>query len=544
MTWLIICITGIAILGIYIKLANDTGKDEADLQGSSLDKKFSIIINVLNDYAFDGTGKIVAVEPKTKWAFNLYDGSSNQIIKFMYLNGNLSIEWRYKYYQKEVVHKKQFTDVRNLSVFEQQKIANTIIEEMEDVIFNHKNNVVEKNMSANIAVSEQTNSNLQVGNNNAIASVIINGIIGRDKFGFIDTTGKIIIKPNFDYSGGKFSEGLVAVSIDKGKKYGYIDISGKFVIEPKFDCAYCFREGIAPIKVDNKIGYIDKTGKYIAEPQFGDSLSFFKEGFANVSIINGGYGFIDKTGKLAFGQQFDGAGEFSEGLATIRIGDYRTGKSGFIDKTGKIVIDAKFDSVGPFNEGYATVSINAKKGFIDKTGKIVIDTTRFDNVGYFSDGIARVTMGKRYSSDEKHGYIDKNGNLITEIQFISANDFQNGLARVCLNGKIGYIDKQGHLAIPAIFDYANDFQNGLARVRIGDKYDIYGKWGFIDKTGRFIIEPTFDYAREFSEKLAAVNIGGRFSGIGEPYGGKWGYIDEKGKIVIPLKFDFADSFEK
>jgi tetratricopeptide (TPR) repeat protein len=137
MIWIIILIV-IAIFVIVIKVINDNSKDEADLQGDSLDKKFSVIVNILNEYAFNGKGEIHAVEPKTKWAFNLYDGGSNQIIKFLYLNGNLLIEWRYKYFQKEVVHKKRFDNVRNLSIFEQQKIANTVIEEMSKTVNSHK----------------------------------------------------------------------------------------------------------------------------------------------------------------------------------------------------------------------------------------------------------------------------------------------------------------------------------------------------------------------------------------------------------------------
>ncbi|EAI9641912.1 WG repeat-containing protein, partial [Campylobacter coli] len=51
-------------------------------------------------------------------------------------------------------------------------------------------------------------------------------------WGFIDRSGKFVIKPKFD-SVGKFSEGLAGVKLNG--KYGFIDKSGKFVIEPKFD---------------------------------------------------------------------------------------------------------------------------------------------------------------------------------------------------------------------------------------------------------------------------------------------------------------------
>ncbi|HIO50419.1 TPA: WG repeat-containing protein [Candidatus Poribacteria bacterium] len=47
--------------------------------------------------------------------------------------------------------------------------------------------------------------------------------------------------------------------------------------------------------------------------------------------------YIDKTGKYVINPQFDSAGNFSEGLAPVRIGDDKTGKWGCIDKTGKFL---------------------------------------------------------------------------------------------------------------------------------------------------------------------------------------------------------------
>ena len=71
-------------------------------------------------------------------------------------------------------------------------------------------------------------------------------------------------------------------------------------------------------------------------------------------------------------QKFDLAGDFSEGLAAVRIGDSTTGKWGFIDKQGKIIITPQFDAVGKFSQGLAPVRVgnatNGKWGFISRQG--------------------------------------------------------------------------------------------------------------------------------------------------------------------------------
>jgi len=68
--------------------------------------------------------------------------------------------------------------------------------------------------------------------------------------------------------------------------------------------------------------------------------------------------------------QFDDARNFSEGLASVEIGD----KWGFINKAGVMVIKPQFETPGIlfFSEGLACVEVGDKDRFIDKTGKIVI----------------------------------------------------------------------------------------------------------------------------------------------------------------------------
>lgn len=136
MVWTIV----IAIIGIILfRFFSSLSKDNDDLQGRTLSEKFNLIVSMINEAAFNGSGSVTTLD---KREFNLYEEGQNQIIKFQYSTGHLTITWKYKYFQKEIVHERQFNDVRNLSLFDQQKIGEQMINEMTIVVERHKNNVI------------------------------------------------------------------------------------------------------------------------------------------------------------------------------------------------------------------------------------------------------------------------------------------------------------------------------------------------------------------------------------------------------------------
>ena len=57
-------------------------------------------------------------------------------------------------------------------------------------------------------------------------------------YGYIDKTGRVIIKPQFRYA-HDFSEGLAMVGPRQSNKWGYIDKTGSFVIEKIFAPIFC-----------------------------------------------------------------------------------------------------------------------------------------------------------------------------------------------------------------------------------------------------------------------------------------------------------------
>ncbi|WP_321516605.1 hypothetical protein [Marinifilum fragile] len=139
MIWTIIIIIGVIILFSFF---NSLNKDNHELNQQSLPEKFQFVVNTLNKAAYNGNGNITILN---KRSFNLYENGQNQIINFHYSTGHLTITWKYKYFHKEIIHEKQFDDVRNLSLFEQQKMAEVMINEMSVIIEKHQSDIL-KNM--------------------------------------------------------------------------------------------------------------------------------------------------------------------------------------------------------------------------------------------------------------------------------------------------------------------------------------------------------------------------------------------------------------
>lgn len=132
---IVFAIIGIVIVMFFVSL----NRDKRDLFENPLDKKFSILIRMINEATFDGKGDVTIHSQRE---LNIYKNGANQIIQFLYSTGKLTIIWKYKYFQKEVVHERTFGKVRNLSVFEQKAIGESLLKEMGAIIEEHKQKVL------------------------------------------------------------------------------------------------------------------------------------------------------------------------------------------------------------------------------------------------------------------------------------------------------------------------------------------------------------------------------------------------------------------
>jgi hypothetical protein len=105
-------------------------------------------------------------------------------------------------------------------------------------------------------------------------------ILRRDKVGFIDRAGKIVVDPRWEYA-ASFCEGRAAVCkgcrvvIKNGEKelgggkWGYIDLDGKLVVPTELDAAEPFQDGEAIVVRGNRRERIDRSGKVLGSVDAG-----------------------------------------------------------------------------------------------------------------------------------------------------------------------------------------------------------------------------------------------------------------------------------
>jgi len=93
-----------------------------------------------------------------------------------------------------------------------------------------------------------------------------------------------------------FSENYAAFSNDV--KWGYVDKTGKVVIKPKYDAAGDFHEGLAAVKYESSFGYINKKGKYVFFPHY-DKAGPFMKGYSYVELDGKDYK-LYRDGKMKY----------------------------------------------------------------------------------------------------------------------------------------------------------------------------------------------------------------------------------------------------
>jgi hypothetical protein len=387
-----------------------------------------------------------------------------------------------------------------------------------------------------------------------IAGLILSGCgsLANRKWGFIDTTGNLVIPYQFDevatdnYTGfappgynffllkpfRNFSEGLCAIRI--GASWGYIDKAGKVVIPLQYDSAGTFSEGLACVRKGDKIGYIDKAGKVVIPitldwfPQLSSNHASAEDNDEDSDHENDQKG-LQKNESVPFMIE---CCQFSEGLAAVHRGQ----KCGYIDRSGNFVIPPRYEMCSQFYEGMATVSDGTTLCRIDKSGRVIAKLTSTD---FYGDGLFVREVGHN-----QYDFVDRATQKPFSQVFGGAHQFSAGLAAVSpdspssMKGRQawGYIDKTGKMVIPPRFYMGS---NDLSSAFVDDRAIAAtsplgnGPFGVIDRTGKWIVSPHYYLIAAYREGLAWALSNSKIV-----------YLDKNGREVIDPHTSWGNSFSE
>lgn len=378
-------------------------------------------------------------------------------------------------------------------------------------------------------------------------TVVYNKVDGKDFYGVLDSRGKLVVDTKYSFisiSDLDVKNGFIV--IDNNSLHGFYDIKNNKVIEPVFSSVLVLEEGV---NIFNKIDGKELEGVYLnngtmVEPKY-DRLHYWNtEKVLYKTELNGKYGLLGRDGSEVLEPAYDEVRD---------LGDWQyaelNGKTRLITKDGKFINDTEFDTVGHLSMfNLLVVKVNGKTGLLDIESNKYLVEPLYDEIYYFEDGYAKVKL------NGKEGIIDRKGKVILEPvydyiytkyyitkikvkkpdgSYSYADDKSKPpVVKVKKDGKESYLSSDFTLAkgdknsAVGDFDSIGDFEDGLARVTKGDKV------GYVKEDLTYVVRAVWDSAFRTSRTVNGKEEYYDYFHIKK--GEKWGIAFMDGSVIEPV----------
>lgn len=184
---------------------------------------------------------------------------------------------------------------------------------------------------------------------------------------------------------------------------------------------------------------------------------------------------------------------------------------------------------------------NAKKDYIDLNTREIINNNENDDYAY-SDGVVLV-KSRNFSKDIDEYKIKNTSKILGEFDSIKPinNEFVNGFMKVYQDEKIGFMNKKGKIISKKSYEEASDFASYGYAVVSNDK-----QYGVISKNGNEVIKLNYDEITLLNEDIFnTIKIRTGEEVFIFRVNDKYGIINSKGKILIkPIYSSFDIITEK
>lgn len=346
-----------------------------------------------------------------------------------------------------------------------------------------------------------------------------------DKFGLIDSLGKIILAPIYDYV-TKPIDGKVAAGIFSTKQHILASFDRKNIQTIPHIANTVIENGGKSLFVltdAGKKGLMNSKGDILIKPDTYTnfmpipSSSFIKavtNSFDDILRNDGTFLLPPKT--------YQSVRVYLGGL--LIIAENKTAKHVYDSKGKLIELPFVFDFSNPLQQ------------LIDSLDKYRLLPPANTNSSFI----------RKLSPNDLNKYQQKSFTFLEKPKQISfpfltyyrcdnewelvRNDWGDKRFDV-RKGDFVFYKPDGSLAIQEKFDDAKPFYRGFAPVKKGKQ------WGFIDTSGKWVIQPQYQNAWQFSEGLALVQMNEK-----NAVNNRYAFIDSTGTIIIPPMFDEPDNY--
>lgn len=339
-----------------------------------------------------------------------------------------------------------------------------------------------------------------------------------DKWGYLDTTGKTVIKPIYDDV--RDMESNITAANLKGR-WGYINIKGKEVIPFIYKQVRDFNPDLDRTIVQDFSNHwllIDDAGQIIDSLGYTDYKAYTKDGYCPVSR-NDQWGLMDKAGQEIIAPRYGSLKVFGD-KCIVKAND----KYGVVSLTNETLMPFDYDRIEVNDDNIIRAKADGQYAFYDihsfkKLSPTYLNISKMEDGHYHSktpdgkyviynnkfDELTELIVDKleyasnnlwKYRVNKKWGLVDVDGNRITEPDYDLMNRFQEGLILYSVDNSWGYIEPDGEIFIPAALPLAWEFKDGFARC-------FHGRGcGFINKNKELVIDRRIFEVRDFYNGLA------------------------------------------
>ena len=314
--------------------------------------------------------------------------------------------------------------------------------------------------------------------------------------------------------------------------WGYIDEKGNFAIPASYAEANEFSCGYASVYVSDKLYYIDEKNNIQNAPEMENvGIVYFLYDYLRYVSSSGLYGMLNKSFEIVIQPAYVGLGVMTDG-GLVAFRQSKGDKVGFLNKKGEVVITPLYDYANDFDAGYAVVTMGDSYGVIDKTGEFTYSLQS----NKWLQNVGGERIGFYDQDNKKYGLMDGKGNIVVQAIFdewdgIGFTDAD--LMAVESNEKWGYIDKNGKIKIAQQFAGALSFCDGKAWVKRTET----SNYETIDENGKTLLTLGKNEAPRGMWRQGLCLVA-KLSETDYSY--EYRYINEKGATVYTWKVSGAN----